>query len=263
LRLYANTRRFDLARRVERERQRARFAIVGLLALLACRPTPERSAGEEPQGEGAASAPAAGIEPPAASADRFTPPDSARTFVYECDNRFEYVVRAAGDTTWVYVDHRVVRLPVTPAATGRRYSDGRNTFWTQGEEGLLELDGRAYGGCRNNVSRAIWEHAARQGIDFRAIGQEPGWLLEIDEGKQVMMLADYGEKRVVMPAAAPQIDPKTGRKIYRLKTEAHRLNIEITNQPCADVMSGERYPATVVVTLDGREYRGCGRALTT
>jgi putative lipoprotein len=263
VRLYADTLRFEHARRDERERQRTRLATLALLVLVACRPTPERSAGQESQRDSSPGAPATSVEPAADSADRFTAPDSARTFVYECDNRFEYVVRAAGDTTWVYVDHRVVRMPVTPAATGRRYSDGRNTFWTQGEEGLLELDGRAYGGCRNNVSRAIWEHAARQGIDFRAIGQEPGWLLEIDEGKQVMMLADYGEKRVVMPAAAPTIDPQTGRKTYRLKTEAHRLDIEITNQPCADVMSGERYPATVVVTLDGREYRGCGRALTT
>src|SRR5262245_23075904 len=197
---------------------------VALIALVACRPTAERrSAGVESQGDRGASAPVASVEPAADSAHHFSAPDSARTFVYECAGRSEYVVRTAGDTTWVYVDHRVLRLPVTPSATGQRFSDGQNSFWTEGEEGVLELDGRAYGGCRNNVSRAIWEHAARRGIDFRAIGQEPGWLLEIDEGKSVMMLADYGDKRIVMPAAAPAIDRKTGRKTYRLKTAAHRL----------------------------------------
>jgi putative lipoprotein len=232
-----------------------------LIAFAACRPAGERSAGTELPHDSVANAAATTSEPGVESAE-FGAPDSARTFVYECSNDVEYVVRTAGDTSWVYFDQQVLRLPVTPAATGVRYSDGRNTFWTKGEEGLLEVEGRAYGGCRNNVRRAIWEHAARQGIEFRAVGQEPGWLLEIDDGKQIMMLADYGEKRIVTPAPVPEFDQKTGRKSYRVQTQDHRLTIVITNEPCADVMSGERYPATVVVTLDGREYRGCGRALS-
>jgi uncharacterized membrane protein len=35
----------------------------------------------------------------------------------------------------------------------------------------------------------------------------------------------------------------------------------ISEALCADIMSGEEVSHTVTVTLDGTEYRGCGRVL--
>ena len=34
-------------------------------------------------------------------------------------------------------------LPLTPSGSGARYSDGKTTFWTKGNEALLEMSGKA------------------------------------------------------------------------------------------------------------------------
>ena len=52
-----------------------------------------------------------------------------------------------------------------------------------------------------------------------------------------------------------------GRTVYHAETEAHDLTVTITDEPCTDAMSGERFEAAVTVELDGETYRGCGRSL--
>lgn len=91
---------------------------------------------------------------------------------------------------------------------------------------------------------------------FRALGQEPGWLLEIRPERQIEFSYDYGEQQVSTPVPVPEI---SGRQtIYHAVTEANDLRVEIVEEACADVMSGQPYPATVRVTLNGDVYEGCG-----
>ena len=104
-----------------------------------------------------------------------------------------------------------------------------------------------------------WEDARRRGVDFRAIGQEPGWMLEIDHEKSLFLLADYGEKKVTMPAPAPR--DSGGVVIYEAKTDTNRLTVIVREAVCHDAMSGEEMTHTVTLNLDGTEYRGCGRSL--
>lgn len=95
--------------------------------------------------------------------------------------------------------------------------------------------------------------------DFRAIGQEPGWLMRI-EGGEIYLEVDYGERRVTAPAPPPET-PRKGLTIYRVRTPKQAITITIEDRPCQDIMSGQSFPATVTVVLDGREYRGCGRPM--
>ena len=113
--------------------------------------------------------------------------------------------------------------------------------------------------ARPQPANTPWDEAQRRGVEFRAIGQEPGWMLEIDHEKSIYLLADYGEKKVTMPVAAPR--DSAGVTIYDAKTEAHRLTVRIQTIVCHDTMSGEEMTHTVTVILDGTEYRGCGRSL--
>lgn len=85
-------------------------------------------------------------------------------------------------------------------------------------------------------------------------------MLEIDDEKQIDLLADYGEKKVTTPASTPR--DSAGATIYSATTEAHSLTITIRHEVCHDAMSGEEMTHTVTVMLDGTEYRGCGRYLT-
>ena len=45
------------------------------------------------------------------------------------------------------------------------------------------------------------------------------------------------------------------------KDANHDMTLLIEGQSCHDTMSGELFDTTVTVILDGKTYRGCGKAL--
>ncbi len=197
---------------------------------------------------------------PGAVRERRPPPAAAKAFAYDCDD-LAFTVRIEGDTAQVLLPDRSVVLPRVPAASGAKYSDGATVFWNKGDAALLEVNGTTYRDCVNNPGRAVWENAKLRGVDFRGLGNEPGWYVEIDDGERITIVTGYGQTRLHTPAPAPEIDPKTARTTYRVRTAAHDLTITIEGKTCRDTMSGEAFSSTVAVTLDERQYHGCGRAL--
>jgi putative lipoprotein len=103
--------------------------------------------------------------------------------------------------------------------------------------------------------RDPWREARERGIEFRAVGQEPGWFLEIDQQREMRLLYDYAEREAREPAPLPVIagDMTTW--------DAGRLRASSVDRLCHDGMSGQPFPRTVTVVVDGRELHGCGRAL--
>lgn len=94
---------------------------------------------------------------------------------------------------------------------------------------------------------------------FRAVGNEPGWLLEITAGAELVLKYDYGQSEVRAATPEPVTNPHSGARTYRAAPDGHQLVVEITQDPCSDTMSGEAFPATVTVKLDDRTLQGCGR----
>ena len=132
--------------------------------------------------------------------------------------------------------------------------DGRP--WAALGGSLLELD----------LTRALapWDGVffeLTRDRDFRAIGQEPGWQLEIRMGSEMRLTYDYGKGSAVTPAARAELDGRTGTRTFHAKAEANDLRVEIVPVGCEDSMSGKPFPATVTVTLNGRGFRGCGESL--
>ena len=99
--------------------------------------------------------------------------------------------------------------------------------------------------------------------DFRAVGQEPGWQLEIRVGSEMRFTYDYGKGSAVTPAARAQLDARTGTRTFHAVSETNDLRADIVPVGCQDSMSGKHYPATVTVTLNDRSFRGCGENLAT
>jgi hypothetical protein len=97
--------------------------------------------------------------------------------------------------------------------------------------------------------------------DFRAVGQEPFWHLEIIKGIEMRFTYAVGERKAVTPVPAPKTSPRSGAQTYHAITEANDLRVVIESSPCTDVMSGKPFPAAVTVTLNGRTYDGCGGPL--
>ncbi|MGD9815868.1 MAG: COG3650 family protein [Hyphomonadaceae bacterium] len=110
------------------------------------------------------------------------------------------------------------------------------------------------------ASMPAWSAARAAGVDFRAVGQEPGWMLDIYREDTIRLLWDYGEKVATFPLAAPTF-PAEGATRYQSQADGRTLAITIRRAPCQDVMSGEAYPSTVEVVIDGRTLTGCGRSL--
>ena len=99
--------------------------------------------------------------------------------------------------------------------------------------------------------------------DFRGLGQEPGWQLEIRKGADMRFTYDYGKGTAVVPASRAVVDSSSGKQTYHAVTEGNDLRIEIAPVKCSDAMSGKPFSATVTVTLNERSFRGCGEELAT
>jgi len=86
---------------------------------------------------------------------------------------------------------------------------------------------------------------------YEALGNEPGWHLNIHDGR-IDYVGDYGETKisVARPEPRPSIN---GRRYY-----AGRLIVDVTFGPCNDAMSGRGYADRVMVTADGKTVKGCG-----
>jgi uncharacterized membrane protein len=111
------------------------------------------------------------------------------------------------------------------------------------------------------TSPSVWQQAEARGVTFRAIGQEPGWSLEIQPARGIFVTADYGQVRVHTPLPEPQRSDDGATEVYAVQTEAHSLVLTIRRTPCSDIMSGETFETTVELVLDGQTLHGCGRHL--
>ena len=92
-------------------------------------------------------------------------------------------------------------------------------------------------------------------LPFRARGNEPGWSLDV-AAREMTLLADYGERRIVAATPAPARSGDTTR--WAARAAGHEVLVTVVDRLCHDGMSGFAFPRTVVVRLDGRALRGCG-----
>jgi putative lipoprotein len=144
--------------------------------------------------------------------------------------------------------------------SGAKYELDDMVLSIQGEEARLQQGGGAVRGCMNNRRRAIWEHAKLSGADLRAVGNEPGWHLEIHHDK-ILLVSDYGAANHEFATPEPVEDQAARATTYRTANDSHSLTLLLEGRRCTDTMSGEEFEVAVTVTLNGRMLKGCGRPL--
>jgi heat shock protein HslJ len=104
---------------------------------------------------------------------------------------------------------------------------------------------------------ASLQDARTRGIDFRAIGQEPGWVVEVTDGGQISALLDYGATSLLLPTPSAET-AEDGTVIYDASTDTDHLTMRIKRRVCIDSMSGESHPSTVELLVNDKPYQGCG-----
>lgn len=182
------------------------------------------------------------------------------TYVYRCAGDADFVVRFAGDSVRVQRDLYVAVLPLAVSASGARYAQGSTVFWDKGGTARIESPIGNFEDCRGERAESPWEVAALLGYEFRAVGQEPGWLVEIAEGRRLHVLADYGEVEFFTSAPRVAAEPD-GATVYRANSERGEVVVSVREEACEDVMSGQRFPRSVTLALEGRVLEGCGTRL--
>jgi uncharacterized membrane protein len=182
----------------------------------------------------------------------------AQTFVFHCDDASTFVAQVEGESAWLFLPSETLELPQIAPDT---FQTGELLFQLDGETCLLEKSNGKSRRCKNNRREAIWEHAKLQGADFRAIGNEPGWHLEIYEESKAILVTGYGSKKYEFDLLPPQIDRESRTTVFTSTTDKPRIILKIMGERCSDSMSGEQFESRVEVDLAGDVLRGCGRAL--
>lgn len=85
---------------------------------------------------------------------------------------------------------------------------------------------------------------------YRAVGTEPGWSLIIDDRELTFIHMDGTQVR----QPRPQVINGVAGEIY----QTPRISVNIVHARCNDGMSDRTFPDTVQVSVDGRQFRGCG-----
>ena len=85
---------------------------------------------------------------------------------------------------------------------------------------------------------------------YHAVGTEPFWSLLIDEHN--LTFAQPDSQPITQPT--PRVIIGVAGEIY----QSPRINVNIVHGSCSDGMSDRAYPDKVQVTVDGKQYNGCG-----
>ncbi len=181
------------------------------------------------------------------------------TRVYECVG-FEFVTRGDANDLVLYYDDEQIELRRTRSGSGERFEGKGRQLWLKGNAATLNTGERQYRDCEYQPLRGPWEDARRRGVRFRAVGQEPGWVLEIKPNGQILLEADYGATRYLFDTPEPIVDGDS--TLYQAEQGGHNLIVEINADWCQDSMSGEVFSNRVILNLNGRELRGCGESLS-
>lgn len=190
----------------------------------------------------------------------FSSINTAEVFVYECGDSLEFTAHVSKDSTWLFLPDTTLKVQPVKAGSGAKYEGNAYLYWSKGDEAILQKPEGSLLTCKTLPEEKAWRAAKLRGVDFRALGQEPGWNLEITKGEQIRFVGNYGQDTVFMPVSTLKIDNQE-RTVFQAETEAHNLTVEIINKPCTDNMSGFPFPASVSVTVDGQTYSGCGKKI--
>ncbi|GAB2522053.1 YbaY family lipoprotein [Lysobacter humi (ex Lee et al. 2017)] len=135
---------------------------------------------------------------------------------------------------------------------------GGSAFRTSGDTAQLSLRGEPARDCVPARQPSPWNAALASGIDFRAVGNEPGWFVEVDRDAAPALRAtlDYGELQLLATRVESNASGFTA-----VDASGTAIELAVQRRPCTDGMSGQRFETTVSLQAGGRRYEGCGAYL--
>ena len=169
-----------------------------------------------------------------------------------------------GDAVRLSYSGQRLELPAIHSATGTRYADdqGNEMLIKDDGSGVLVLAGEQRRDCVRSDRASPWDIAADDGVTYRAVGQEPGWLVEVTggEGDGATALTahlDYGQRMLEVLDLQRDGDSFSGST-----ATGEGVELAVEERECVDPMSGERFRTAASLAVDGQQYEGCGSWLS-
>ena len=232
---------------------------IALIAAAGCQrkesPAVEAAADSKPADSVPAAAPA-----PIAAADE-VPDGVLRAYVWQCADGQTLVMRNLVREKAIAIDFHdgTRRLDQTVSASGTRYADSVMAFWTKGGTATLERQGTPTVQCEERRAASLREDARVRGVIYRALGNEPGWVLEIGPAARLSWTTNFGQDRYDFEQAQAATAPD-GTTVYTAQNEAVAIKATVKAERCVD--DGEvEFDHVVTVESGGQTLRGCGTRL--
>ena len=143
---------------------------------------------------------------------------------------------------------------------GERYAGEDTVLIVSDRSAELRL-GKIRSHCAYDHQSSIWEHAKLNGVDFRALGNEPGWVLEVRLQERLDLSYDYGAQSLSLPIVLTR-SGKDSRQTWLTGRDGEvEMQVSLEGVECHDTMSDEVFPTRVRVEVADRVFSGCGRPL--
>lgn len=186
----------------------------------------------------------------------------APVFRYVCPDGEEFSVQYRNGIARLILPDTSVDLTRQEDGSEARYALGDYDLQSSGPQATLSTPEWSSVRCSSeHEGAAAWSAARARGVDLRAVGQEPAWLMEVFGDERIVLTLDYGQEEHEFEDVEISTDASHVETIYRATSEEGDLEVHVVAEPCQDIMSGEPFAASVTVNFEGRELEGCGRAL--
>jgi uncharacterized membrane protein len=93
--------------------------------------------------------------------------------------------------------------------------------------------------------------------DMLCFGNEPYWSVDISEKQKTIHFKEMEGENIIFDYIKPTI--KGDNQIFTVKKDKNTLNITLTKGACGDGMSDKKHTFSSKVTLNSRQFKGCGR----
>ncbi|WP_136066503.1 MliC family protein [Modicisalibacter radicis] len=248
-------------------------SLLGAAVLLAGCAGPSTSPSTAPTVDDLAERPPAQVPEPQADTPRDEPrspllpsaffADGAEAFIaWRCTPAQDLIAAFPDDHLRLWSGQGHYRLERAVVASGTRYVKDDLTFWSKGERAMVESDnGRLE--CQQDIRRQTLTRADHPQSIFHALGNEPGWMLDLDrDSPRMTLVTDYGDERRTLDYRL--VDLENGRQAsvtLRSGDAAEPVTVHLEARACFDAMSGQPYPVRVRVETPERTLRGCGQGI--
>ena len=180
-------------------------------------------------------------------------------FYYQCDNGFGFAAQGTEDAITVELKNGSRTLKRNSVETGFHYSSGNISLQGKGNQAYFNDGSRRYM-CQIDRRQSLFEDARFRGADFVAMGNEPGWKLELSRTGDMLYIGNYGT--VSFRIATPESShANKSPLVFAARDAEHSVWLTIEDKPCVDTMKGDRFDVSVSLVVDGQPLTGCGMIL--